>query len=135
MEDECFTAVAVNFVVGECNATGALAIAAPAALGLLTMLTRFRLSTFDTIAVCDSLFDVGGCLFQTLTAAGFAGQIVFGVVFPTDIGRVAFALFAVAVVAESVVLGMLFEKLAARPGIAGCVLKRPIEFEVVESLG
>ena len=101
---------------------------------LLAAVARIVRSTFDAIAVCDSLFYVCDCLVQTLPTAGLAGEVVFSMVLPTDVVRVAFALLAVAVVAEPVVLSVPIEKLAACPGITGRVLQCAVVFEVAEGL-
>ena len=102
---------------------------------LLAPLARIVLSTFDAISVCDSLLYFCGCLIQPLTPARLAGEVVFGMVFPADVGRVSFALLAVAVVTEPIVLGVPIEKLAARPRIVGSVLQRAVIFVVFEDLG
>jgi len=112
-----------------------LAIAAPAALSLLAALARIGFGTSNTTALGDSLFDFGGGLVETLPPTGSAGKVFFGMRFPADVRGVALTLFAVAVVAETVVLGLPVEKLAARPRIARCVLKRTVVFEVAERLG
>jgi hypothetical protein len=102
---------------------------------LLTMLARGDLITINATAVSDSLFYFCDSLVQPLAPAGLAGAVVLGSVLPTDVGRVSFTFFAVAVVAEPEVLGLPIEKLAARPRIAGSVLNWAVVFVIAEDLG
>ena len=85
-------------------------------------------------SVADPLLDLIDVAFEQIEAILFFRQIRFQVVFPFDVGRIAFALFIVAVIEVPVVLGLDLNRVRTSPRIGRRVLIWRLESARLERL-
>ena len=98
---------------------------------LLAITTRLAASA---TSVADPLLDLIDVAFEQIEAILFFRQIRFQVVFPFDVGRIAFALFIVAVIEVPVVLGLDLNRVRTSPWIGRRILIRRLKAARLESL-